>query len=59
MFGEVLEPNQETVNLVEEIVREQVVEIVRLSSPDERQKVTLFPDKSGQGTCHATRTEEF
>jgi hypothetical protein len=28
VFGEVLEPNQDTVNLVEEIVREQVVEIV-------------------------------
>ncbi|KIM29481.1 hypothetical protein M408DRAFT_328737 [Serendipita vermifera MAFF 305830] len=28
VFGEVLEPNQETVNLVEEIVREQVVEII-------------------------------
>ncbi|KAG8760130.1 Transcription initiation protein spt3 [Serendipita sp. 396] len=28
VFGEVLEPNPETVNLVEEIVREQVVEIV-------------------------------
>lgn len=31
MFGEVSEPNIETVNLVEEIVRDQVVEIVSIS----------------------------
>lgn len=28
VFGEVSEPHQETVNLVEEIVRDQIVEIV-------------------------------
>jgi hypothetical protein len=34
VFGEVLEPNQDTVNLVEEIVREQVVEIVSGYGPN-------------------------
>lgn len=29
VFGEVPEPNQETVNLVEDIVRSQIIELVR------------------------------
>ena len=30
VFGEVQDPNQETVNLVEDIVRSQIIELVRL-----------------------------
>lgn len=29
VFGEVQDPNQETVNLVEDIVRSQIIELVR------------------------------
>ena len=29
VFGEVADPNQETVNLVEDIVRSQIIELVR------------------------------
>ncbi len=31
VFGEVQEPNMDTVNLVEDIVREQLIELVSLS----------------------------
>lgn len=32
VFGEVQDPHQETVNLVEDIVRSQIIELVRLYS---------------------------
>lgn len=33
VFGEVSEPNQETVNLVEDIVRSQIIELVSYIQP--------------------------
>lgn len=32
VFGEVQDPNQDTVNLVEDIVRSQIIELVRPSA---------------------------
>lgn len=31
VFGEVQEPNPETVNLVEDIIRSQIIELVRIA----------------------------
>ena len=40
VFGEVQDPNSETVNLVEDIVRGQIIELVRLELVSLRQTVS-------------------
>jgi hypothetical protein len=54
VFGEVLDPNPETVNLVEDIVRSQIIELVsRLSigcnfTP---QILNMLPDSASSYPC--------
>jgi len=56
VFGEVSEPNQETVNLVEDIVRSQIIELVNYPSiPSDTILLTNIAGDSGTSVSSQTQ----
>jgi hypothetical protein len=48
VFGEVQDPNMETINLVEDIVRSQIIELVRTLPHVEYTGWVLTPNRSSK-----------
>ena len=60
VFGEVQDPNMETVNLVEDIVRSQLIELVSTFSQIIDHKYSSCIDRASSGTSYAAgRTLPF
>jgi hypothetical protein len=51
VFGEVQDPNPETVNLVEDIVRSQIIELVSRPKPHRSHQAEPRPDHPGACPC--------
>jgi hypothetical protein len=56
VFGEVQDPNPETVNLVEDIVRSQIIELVRLQFSRARTVVSCELDYPSKNVGEQTRS---